>query len=85
MMHLVIGIAYWILPRHATPAARGAAAPVVIAFVLLNAGIWLTGFGKALAAPAIVPLVGRLAEVAAAAAFAAHVWHRVKPLRSGQR
>jgi hypothetical protein len=45
-------------------------------FVLLNLGLLLRALGE----PAIVPLLGRLAEVGAALAFTLHAWPRVKAL-----
>ncbi|HEX6644805.1 MAG TPA: hypothetical protein VF037_09005 [Gemmatimonadales bacterium] len=72
LLNLVMGTAYWILPRHATGPARGRAGPVVVALVALNAGVFLAGSGLSLPA-------GRALEAVAAAAFALHAWSRVRP------
>lgn len=74
---LALGVAYWILPRFRQ--ARGNTQAAWGAFVLLNTGIWLIGLSLVINGPSWVPLLGRLAEVAATAAFALHAWPRVKP------
>ena len=74
---LALGVAYWILPRFRQ--ARGNTQAAWAAFILLNTGIWLAGLSLAFTGPPWVSLLGRLAEVAAAAAFALHAWPRVKP------
>jgi hypothetical protein len=77
LVQLAMGVAYWILPRFRQQ--RGNSQAALAAFVLLNVGIWLAALGGALAVPAWTALVGRLAEVGAAVAFAVHAWPRVKP------
>jgi len=47
---------------------------------MINAGVWLAGFGPVLGAPPAIPLLGRLAEAGAAIAFVLHAWPRVRPL-----
>lgn len=75
-LQLTMGVAFWILPR--IRATRGEVRPAWAAFALLNAGLLLVSLGAALSAPAWVPLTGRVAELAAVAAFAVHAWPRVK-------
>lgn len=77
---LIMGVGFWILPRFARGPSRGSETSVWIAFVLINIGVWLAGVGAALDAPAIVPLLGRIAEAGGAIAYVAHIWRRVKPL-----
>ena len=77
-VQLVLGVAYWILPRFYT--SRGDVRLVWAAFVLLNGGVWLAGMGGTLAAPGWILLVGRLCEAGAALAFAFNAWPRVKPM-----
>jgi hypothetical protein len=60
--------------------SRGNEKAAWIAFVLLNAGIWIAGIGQLIGSPAWMILVGRAAEVGAAVAFVIHAWPRVKPL-----
>ncbi|HTI06830.1 MAG TPA: hypothetical protein VL549_16125 [Gemmatimonadales bacterium] len=69
-IQLVMGVALWIFPRFgaATMAKRDSLGWA--AFVLLNIGVWLVIAGT--------PVLGRIAEVAAAAVFATHVWTRVR-------
>ena len=55
------------------------------AFILLNAGVLLAGFGQVQGPMTILPLLGRVAEAAAAAAFAAHTWKRIRPYGTGSR
>jgi hypothetical protein len=77
---LILGVSFWILPRFSQRPARGNEAPAWIAFGLLNLGVWLAGVGPLLTSSAAIPFLGRLAEIGAAIAFAAHAWPRVKPL-----
>jgi hypothetical protein len=77
---LALGVAFWVLPRFG--GSRGDERPAWAAFVLLNAGVWLAGAGASLAAPAVIPFLGRAAEVGAALAFAVHAWPRIRPLAS---
>lgn len=77
-LQLIMGVAFWILPRFRT--ARGNVKLAWAAFVLLNAGVWMVGVGPLLALPTWMTALGRGAELAAAVAFALHAWPRVKPL-----
>jgi hypothetical protein len=77
LVQLAMGVAFWILPRFRQQ--RGNSQAALVAFVLLNVGIWLAAPGSALSAPSWMTLAGRLVEVGAAVAFAVHAWPRVKP------
>jgi hypothetical protein len=92
-MQLAMGIAFWILPRFGGGGSRsdgvrqsgdllprGNEKAAWLAFVLLNAGIWLAGMGAVLGLPPALLLLGRAAEAAAAAAFVVHAWPRIKPM-----
>ena len=72
LLNLIMGTAYWILPRHTTGPARGRAGPVVFALVALNVGVIAAGCGGWLVG-------GRALEALGAAAFALHAWSRVRP------
>ena len=72
LLKLVMGTAYWILPRHKTGPARGRAGPVVFALVAVNAGVIAAGSGEWL-------IGGRVLEGLGAVAFALHAWGRVRP------
>ncbi|HET9707063.1 MAG TPA: hypothetical protein VFP39_02035 [Gemmatimonadales bacterium] len=77
-VQLVMGVAYWIFPRFGmTRAARGREQLAWAAWGFLNAGIGLVCLGEMSAQAALV-LVGRLAEVAAAASMAGNIWARTR-------
>ena len=73
---LTMGVAIRILPR--SSAGRERETPAWVAFGILNLGILLVGLGPVLGLPALVLLLGRLAELAGAATFAIHAWPRVR-------
>ena len=77
-LQLALGVVFWILPRFPRGLERGNEALAWWAFGLLNAGVGLVGVGWMLGVPGWVPLLGRVLEAAAATAFAAHAWPRVK-------
>ena len=77
-LHLVFGMAFWILPRFRQPPKRGNETIAWIAIILLNLGVWLAGIGPLLSGLAWMVIAGRLAEALSAAAFAIHAWPRVK-------
>ena len=79
VLQLVLGIAYWMLPRFWHGPPRGSETGARIAFVLLNLGLWFVVLGVVLTVPATVLFLGRLLELAAVAAFAIHIWPRVVP------
>jgi heme/copper-type cytochrome/quinol oxidase subunit 1 len=77
-LQLAMGMAFWMLPRFQGERTRGNEALAWWAFGLLNSGACLVGLSWMLEGPAWVPLLGRLLETAAALAFVAHAWPRVK-------
>lgn len=77
LANLAIGVAYWMLPKHATGSERGATLPVALAWGLLNGGILLAGSGVAAAA-------GRTAEFCAVVLFTINAWPRVKRFGAGR-
>ena len=83
LVNLALGVAYWILPKHASARERGHSAPAWAALLLVNAGVIVVGYATMASAPALL-LAGRVAEVAAVACFAAHAWSRVKPFGVGR-
>jgi len=78
MVQLAMGVAWWILPKYPKLPERGPAAPIWAAWVLLNAGVLLAGVGRSVGAADGVVMAGRIAELSAAAAFAAAAWPRGK-------
>jgi heme/copper-type cytochrome/quinol oxidase subunit 1 len=78
VLQLVLGVAYWILPRFQTTRRRPHLA--WFAFIALNLGVWLVAcapFTGLLSDD--LRLAGRVAEAAATVAFALHAWPRIKP------
>ena len=78
IVQLAMGVAFWILPRFQS--SRGDVRPAWAAFALLSAGLLLVVAGTLAGAPGWTALAGRLAEMAAVAAFALNAWPRVKPI-----
>jgi hypothetical protein len=76
-LQLALGVAFWILPRFMSDRPRGNERLAWLSFALLNGGVWLVGLGSVLVGPPAVVLLGRLAEMGAAVAFAAHLWPRI--------
>lgn len=77
-VQLVLGVAFWILPRFPTNLTRGHEAPVWAAFILLNSGVVLAAVGHVPAASAALALAGRALELFAVAAFIVHAWPRIR-------
>ncbi len=77
IVQLTLGVAFWILPRYWQQPRRPHEGYALIAFVLLNLGIWLVVAGTTFRAGAWVLFTGRLAEVGAVLFFAAHAWGRI--------
>lgn len=75
LLQLALGVAYWILPR------KGGRRPrlwlAVVGLGLLNGGIGAVVVGE-MAGPALLATFGRIAELAAALLFAAHLWPRIR-------
>jgi hypothetical protein len=80
IVQLVMGVAYWILPRFSSEPRRGNVPLAWAAVVSLNIGILFAGLGPAMAAPPLLAFLGRAAEFGAAVTFAVHAWPRVKGL-----
>lgn len=78
-VQLVMGMAFWILPRFRRPPRRGNTIFAWLAFGLLNLGVLVVGLGPLITTSPIATFAGRSAELAAALTFAAHAWPRVKP------
>jgi heme/copper-type cytochrome/quinol oxidase subunit 1 len=80
VVQLIMGVAFWILPRFGSGPRRGNVTWVWVSFMLLNAGVLAAGMGTALAAAPAIVTGGRAAELGAAIAFAVHAWPRVKAI-----
>ena len=84
LLQFTMGVAHWMLPKHAAGPERGPEGPVTAAWLLLNAGVWLAGLGPVMAWPAVVGGAGRAAEVGAVLAFAINAVPRIKPFGVGR-
>ena len=83
MVQLVIGVAYYILPRAEGSSLRG---PLIwIVLLLINAGVVLAALGTAPGFPAMLTLIGRIAEALAAGLFLMIAWNRQRGYRAGAR
>ena len=79
IVQLVIGMAFWILPRFRQAPKRGNENLAWLSLGLLNLGIWLAGAVPVFWSAAWLPIAGRAAEVFAALVFCLYAWPRVKP------
>lgn len=77
-VQLVMGMAFWILPRFSREPRRGNVPLAWFSVILLNLGVWLVGFGPLLVGIAWLQAAGRAAEIGAGLAFSAHAWPRIK-------
>jgi hypothetical protein len=78
-LQLGLGMAFWMLPRFWEGAPRGKESGAWLALFLLNGGVTLVALAAIFGWPPAATLVGRAAEVGAAAAFAWHIWPRIVP------
>ena len=84
VIHLVMGVAYWMFPRF-TPEKtglrpRGFVRAAWMALGMLNLGLVLFVLGETLFDAGWLVLVGRGMETLAVAAFLVNLWPRVKPV-----
>ena len=79
MVQLVIGVAFWILPRTEPTEAQRSGPLIWTVFGLLNTGVLLAASGAAPGYPAWGAPAGRALEMAAALLFALHAWRRQRP------
>lgn len=77
-IQLIMGTAFWILPRFAKLPRRGNERPIWIAYLLLNLGILLVVCSPLLVAPSWFLFAGRLVEGLGVLAFITNAWPRVK-------
>jgi len=83
-VQLVMGVAYWILPRFRTGTERGNAMLPWTTYWLLNLGVPLVALGSAPGAAPSVALLRRVLETLATAAFVAHALPRIKAFGTGR-
>ena len=75
LLLLTCGVAYWILPRWGQERRRGWLAGV--AYICLNAALWLVAIAPWLSA-AWINAAGGAVQAVACLAFALHTWPRVR-------
>lgn len=78
MIQLVMGVAFWILPRFNRGAPRGNERLAWLAFYFINLGIFLVILDTSLDISWLT-LVGRIAEGLALVVFVLGHWRRIKP------
>lgn len=74
---LTLGVAFWIMPRFWKEPRRGKTTGAYVALGLLNLGIVLCSLGPVFQWTPWVIVIGRLAEVGAALAFAHAIFPRI--------
>jgi hypothetical protein len=77
IVQLTFGVGFWILPRFWQKPRRPRESLALLAFLLLNAGIWLVVAATVFHAGRPTLSVGRALEGAAVVLFALHGWRRV--------
>jgi hypothetical protein len=78
-MQLILGVAFWIMPRLSGKEKFGDVRLAWGAYVALNAGVIAVVLGGWTAGSLLIP-IGRAAELFAALLFAIYLWPRIKPL-----
>jgi hypothetical protein len=78
-IQLILGVAFWILPRFSRGPTRGKEEIAWLSYFLINAGIWMDILSPLFHELPWLPFLGRLFEVGAAVTFAGYAWGRVKP------
>lgn len=79
MVHLALGVAFWILPRFAHEPKRGNTRLAWMGWILLNLGIWGISVSPYFPGWGWMPLLGRLLQAGGGLVFALYAWSRVKP------
>ncbi len=85
MVQLVMGVAFYILPRteHYDLERDGRLMWVVL--VLINAGVLMAGLSGSPVVPRWWLPAGRILETLAVVLFVRHAWYRQRPYRAGAR
>ncbi|HEY7682586.1 MAG TPA: cbb3-type cytochrome c oxidase subunit I [Gemmatimonadales bacterium] len=82
MVQFVLGVAYWILPRHPAPPERGSPALGWTAFGLFQTGLTVAVAGAAAPSGGVLAPAGQLLVVAALLLFVRLLAPRIKPFGS---
>lgn len=78
-VQLALGVAAWIAPRFSTDPRYGNLDLVWFTFVSLNFGVLCAAGGAWIMSSALI-FTGRMFQLIAVMAFAAHLWIRIKPI-----
>jgi hypothetical protein len=78
IVQLIMGVAYWILPRFSKEPTRGNELLPWLAYLLINVGIWMDIFSPLFHEFNWLPVLGKLIQTAAGVLFLLHAWPRVK-------
>ena len=79
IIQLVMGVAFWILPRFSKAPVRGNETIVWVSFITLNIGILLYGLQSFLPEREVCALIGRLLEFFSILCYGRSIWKRIKP------
>lgn len=87
MVQLVMGVAWWILPRTAEGVAGAVRGERVVwaVLVLINTGVIVAALGTMPDFSPALTTAGRGAEALAAGLFALSAWNRQRPYRATTR
>lgn len=77
-LHLIIGVAYWILPTFGARVNVGREGFARASLVLLNIGVIVTSLAVFVKSAAILELVGYIFILLGSGSFALHAWPRIK-------
>ena len=85
LVQLVIGVAWWILPRTEGSQSKAAGVLIWVVFALLNLGVLSAALGTTPPLPEALLPAGRVAETVAVALFASLAWNRQRAYRAATR
>ena len=77
-VQLVLGMAFWILPRFSTPPVRGNEKLAWWAFIMINTGLLALILASLGQGNQWLSLAGKVLEAAGILVFAIHAWPRIK-------
>jgi hypothetical protein len=79
VVQIVIGVAFWILPRFSLEPRRGKESLAWLAIILLNLGIFLIGSSPLISISVWFTTFGILSQAVAGFTFVLYAWPRIKP------
>jgi hypothetical protein len=82
IIQLVMGVAFWMLPRYGVAPVRGNQIWMVLAYIFLNAGVILVCAGSLLYIYPAIRVAGHVLEGLAVIFFARQIWPRIKSFGS---